>query len=97
MDKKEKQKLRKEIRSVIVEELNKYLNHNDYQMKYNMLNDLGISEVDMMCILDEVEDRYKVILKVDDLIESTDMTVFDIISHYNEQILKEVIVKKERS
>jgi acyl carrier protein len=96
MNQKERSELRKDIRKSLVDELNllaKVTNKN-YEMKYNMLYDLGVTEVDMIKILDKVEDAFDVELPEEEILETTDISIFDIISHYNEKLLKEVLKNK---
>lgn len=96
MNQKERDQLRKDIRKNLVEELNtlaKVTNRN-YKMKYNMLYDLGVTEVDMLKILDKVEDAFGVELSEEDILDTTDMPIFDVVSHYNEKLLKEILKNK---
>jgi GTP cyclohydrolase II len=96
MNKQDKSNLRKEVRKQLVDELNELarVDNKNYKMKYNMLYDLGITEVDMLTIIDKVEDYYGIELSEYDILDTTDMTVFDTISHYNEKILKEILKNK---
>lgn len=96
MNQKERDQLRKDIRKNLIEELNtlaKVTNKN-YKMKYNMFYDLGITEVDMLKILDKVEDTFGVELSEEDILDTTDMPIFDVVSHYNEKLLKEILKNK---
>ena len=96
MNQKERDQLWKDIRKNLVEELNtlaKVTNRN-YKMKYNMFYDLGVTEVDMLKILDKVEDTFGVELSEEDILDTTDMPIFDIVSHYNEKLLKEILKNK---
>lgn len=96
MNQKERDQLRKDIRKNLVEELNtlaKVTNRN-YKMKYNMLYDLGVTEVDMLKILDKVEDAFGVELSEEDILDTTDMPIFDVVSYYNEKLLKEILKNK---
>lgn len=96
MNQKERDQLRKDIRKNLVEELNtlaKVTNRN-YKMKYNMFYDLGVTEVDMLKILDKVEDTFGVELSEEDILDTTDMPIFDVVSHYNEKLLKEILKNK---
>lgn len=96
MNKTEQNQLRKEIRKNLINELNALagVESGHYKMKFNMLYDLGITEVDMFIIIDKVEDLHNVELDEEDLLYTTDMPIFDIISHYNEKILKKIIKNK---
>lgn len=93
MNQKEKADLRKDIRKSLIDELNTLaqVTNKNYKMKFNMLYDLGVTEVDMLKILDKVEDKFNIELSEEDILDTTDMPIFDIVSHYNEKMLKEIL------
>ena len=45
----------------------------------------------MLKILDKVEDKFNIELSEEDILDTTDMPIFDIVSHYNEKMLKEIL------
>ena len=96
MNQKERDQLRKDIRKNLVEELNTLakVTNGNYKMKYNMFYDLGVTEVDMLKILGKVEDTFGVELSEEDVLDTTDMPIFDVVSHYNEKLLKEILKNK---
>lgn len=96
MNQKERDQLRKDIRKNLVEELNTLakVTSINYKMKYNMLYDLGVTEVDMLKILDKVEDTFGVELSEEDILDTIDMPIFDVVSHYNKKLLKEILKNK---
>lgn len=96
MNQKERDQLRKDIRKNLMEELNTLakVTSRNYKMKYNMLYDLGVTEVDMLKILDKIEDAFGVELSEEDILDTTDMPIFDVVSHYNEKLLKEILKNK---
>jgi len=96
MNQKEKADLRKDIRKSLIDELNTLaqVTNKNYKMKFNMLYDLGVTEVDMLKILDKVEDKFNIELSEEDILDTTDMPIFDIVSHYNEKMLKEILRNK---
>lgn len=96
MNQKEKADLRKDIRKSLIDELNTLaqVTNKNYKMKFNMLYELGVTEVDMLKILDKVEDKFNIELSEEDILDTTDMPIFDIVSHYNEKMLKEILRNK---
>lgn len=95
MNKKEKDALRKDIRKVIINSFNEKIETKN-QMRFFVLEDLGLTELEILRVVDEVEDSLGT--NIDDsliLDDISEITLFDLVSHYNEVFLKSCI--KERT
>lgn len=89
ISKKEKNEMRRDIRKIIIEELDAFtgIERKNYKMKYNLYRDLGVSDLDLSVVIARVEDKLAVNLDEEDYLDTTDMEILHIISHYNEKLL----------